>query len=50
MRPESSILELQTRSSSSSIAVPMLKKNELIGAFFIYRTEVRPFTDKHAAR
>src|SRR6266511_3110189 len=30
----------------SSIAVPMLKKNELIGAFFIYRTEVRPFTDK----
>jgi GAF domain-containing protein len=30
----------------SSIAVPMLKGNELIGAFFIYRTEVRPFTDK----
>ena len=30
----------------SSIAVPMLKENELIGAFFIYRTEVRPFTDK----
>src|SRR5262249_18597575 len=30
----------------SSIAVPMLKENELVGAFFIYRTEVRPFTDK----
>ena len=30
----------------SSIAVPMLKGNELIGAFFIYRTEVRPFTEK----
>ena len=30
----------------SSIAVPMLNKNELVGAFFIYRTEVRPFTDK----
>jgi GAF domain-containing protein len=30
----------------SSIAVPMLKDNELIGALFIYRTEVRPFTDK----
>jgi signal transduction histidine kinase len=30
----------------SSIAVPMLRKNELVGAFFIYRTEVRPFTDK----
>ncbi len=30
----------------SSIAVPMLNKNQLVGAFFIYRTEVRPFTDK----
>ena len=30
----------------SSLAVPMLKKDELVGAFFIYRTEVRPFTDK----
>ena len=30
----------------SSLAVPMLKDNELVGAFFIYRTEVRPFTDK----
>jgi two-component system, NtrC family, sensor kinase len=30
----------------SSIAVPMIKENELVGAFFIYRTEVRPFTDK----
>jgi len=32
--------------SRSCIAVPMLKANELIGAFFIYRAEVRPFTDK----
>ena len=30
----------------SSLAVPMLKDSELVGAFFIYRTEVRPFTDK----
>ena len=30
----------------TSIAVPMLKESELIGAFFIYRSEVRPFTDK----
>jgi signal transduction histidine kinase len=30
----------------SSVAVPMIKDNELVGAFFIYRTEVRPFTDK----
>jgi two-component system, NtrC family, sensor kinase len=28
------------------IAVPMLKKNELIGAIVIYRQEVRPFTEK----
>ena len=27
-------------------AVPMLKDDELIGAFAIYRQEVRPFTDK----
>jgi signal transduction histidine kinase/CheY-like chemotaxis protein len=26
--------------------VPMLKDNELVGAIAIYRTEVRPFTDK----
>jgi GAF domain-containing protein len=30
----------------SSIAVPMLKGDQLVGAFFIYRTEVHPFTDK----
>jgi len=28
------------------LSVPMLKGNELIGAFGIYRQEVRPFTDK----
>jgi two-component system, NtrC family, sensor kinase len=31
------------------LAVPMLKENELVGAFLIYRTEVRPFTDKQIA-
>jgi GAF domain-containing protein len=30
----------------SSLGVPLLKGKELVGAFFIYRTEVRPFTDK----
>jgi transcriptional regulator with GAF, ATPase, and Fis domain len=30
----------------SSIGVPLLKGKELVGAFFIYRTEVRPFKDK----
>ena len=28
------------------LIVPMLKQNELIGAFTIYRQEIRPFTDK----
>ena len=31
---------------SDHSCVPMLKENELIGAFTIYRQEVRPFTDK----
>src|SRR5262249_5058847 len=30
----------------SSVAVPMIKDNELVGALFIYRTEVQPFSDK----
>ena len=31
------------------LVVPMLKESELIGAFAIYRQEVRPFTDKQIA-
>jgi PAS domain S-box-containing protein len=30
----------------SFLAVPMLKKNELVGAIVIYRQEVRPFSEK----
>jgi GAF domain-containing protein len=30
----------------STIVVPMLKENELVGTIVIYRQEVRPFTDK----
>jgi GAF domain-containing protein len=30
----------------SLIGVPMRRENDLVGAFIIYRTEIRPFTDK----
>src|SRR5262249_44559530 len=30
----------------ADLLVPMLKENELIGAFVIYRLQVRPFTEK----
>jgi signal transduction histidine kinase len=33
----------------STVVVPMLKDNELAGAFAIYRQEVRPFTEKQIA-
>src|SRR5262249_11331286 len=31
------------------LLVPMLKENELLGVFSLYRQEVRPFTDKQIA-
>jgi signal transduction histidine kinase len=33
----------------TTVAVPMLKENELVGAIAIFRQEVRPFTDRQIA-
>src|SRR6516165_2353902 len=38
---------VESGNARTMLGVPMLKADELIGAFFIYRQEVRPFTDKH---
>ena len=35
--------------AQSSIAVPMFKDTDLVGAIFIFRQEKRPFTEKHVA-
>jgi two-component system NtrC family sensor kinase len=40
------VLAVDVAGVRSLIAIPMLKDNELVGAVFIYRKEVRPFTDK----
>ena len=36
---------LNLAGARTAVAVPMLKEDELVGAIFIYRQEVRPFTD-----
>jgi two-component system, NtrC family, sensor kinase len=40
------VVTVEQTGARSFLAVPMLKRNELIGAIVIYRQEVRPFADK----
>ena len=40
---------LEQTGARTVLSVPILKENELVGAIAIYRTEVRPFTDKQIA-
>jgi GAF domain-containing protein len=40
------VLAVDVAGVRSLIAIPMLKESDLVGAIFIYRKEVRPFTDK----
>jgi signal transduction histidine kinase len=37
---------LKLAGARTVVAVPMIKEDQLVGAIFIYRQEVRPFTDK----
>jgi class 3 adenylate cyclase len=40
------MMVVNTAGSRTILAVPMLRENELIGAFIIFRQVVRPFTEK----
>jgi len=48
-RNPSRVAFVELTNAHSFVAVPMLKEDDLIGAFCIYRQEVRPFTDKQIA-
>ena len=37
---------VESAGARTLLAVPMFKEDQIIGAIAIYRTEVRPFTDK----
>jgi signal transduction histidine kinase len=40
---------VESAGARTVLGVPMLKDDQFIGAFFIYRQEVRPYTDKQIA-
>jgi signal transduction histidine kinase len=48
-RDPSYVAAVELGSVRTFLAVPMLKENELIGVFTVYRQEVRPFTNKQIA-
>src|SRR5262249_35271693 len=45
-RDPATIAAVELAGIRTFLAIPMLKKNELIGSFAVFRQEVRPFTDK----
>jgi signal transduction histidine kinase/putative methionine-R-sulfoxide reductase with GAF domain len=47
--PEYSYGVVQVESLRTVLAIPMLRADELLGVIFIYRREVRPFTDNQIA-
>src|SRR5262249_17299455 len=45
-RDPNRVASVELSGQRTAICVPMLKEDELVGAFGIFRQEVRPFTDK----